>query len=63
MERKRAPDRGRQQHSIAVFLLRNADTHILRVTFGVFVSLYAAYMLFRPTVTRFGETASKRRIA
>ena len=39
---------------IAVFLLRNADTHILRVGFGAFVSLYAAYMLFRPTFTRFG---------
>ena len=48
---------------IAVFLLRNADTHILRVGFGAFVSLYAAYMLFRPTFTQFGETASKRRIA
>lgn len=64
VERKRAPDRGRRAwHSHCGFPLRNADTHILRVAFGVFVSLYAAYMLFRPTVTRSGETASKRRIA
>jgi uncharacterized protein len=32
---------------IAVHLLRNTDTYVFRVGFGVIVSLYAAYMLFR----------------
>src|SRR5580698_9456975 len=33
---------------IAVYLLQNADTHIFRLGFGMFVALYAAYALFRP---------------
>lgn len=39
----------------ATYLLQNADTHILRTGFGLFVALYAAYMLFRPTFTRLGQ--------
>jgi uncharacterized membrane protein YfcA len=45
---------------IAVHLLQNTDTHILRTGFGIIVALYAAYMLFRPTLTRFSGTASRR---
>ncbi|MGB8400504.1 sulfite exporter TauE/SafE family protein [Bradyrhizobium sp.] len=48
---------------IAVYLLRNADTTILRVGFGIVVSLYAAYMLFQPTFTHLTEKASARLIA
>jgi uncharacterized protein len=44
---------------IAVYLLRNTDTHVLRVGFGIIVSLYAGYMLFRPTLTRFSGATSK----
>ncbi len=35
---------------IAVYLLQNADTHIFRLGFGMFVALYATYALFRPTL-------------
>ena len=45
---------------IAVYLLRNTDTYVFRVGFGVIVSLYAAYMLFRPGATRIAEKASRR---
>jgi uncharacterized membrane protein YfcA len=45
---------------IAVYLLQTTDTHVLRTGFGLIVSLYAAYMLFRPTFTRLGATASGR---
>jgi uncharacterized membrane protein YfcA len=45
---------------IAVYLLQNTDTYILRVGFGIMVSLYAGYMLWRPTLTRFDATASRR---
>jgi len=37
---------------IAVYLLQNADTYILRASFGVVVALYAGYMLFRPALAR-----------
>jgi len=33
---------------IAVYLLQNADTHIFRLGFGMFVALYATYALLRP---------------
>jgi hypothetical protein len=33
---------------IAVYLLQNADTHVFRLGFGMFVALYATYALFRP---------------
>ena len=33
---------------IAVYLLQNADTHIFRLGFGMFVALYASYALLRP---------------
>jgi uncharacterized membrane protein YfcA len=45
---------------IAVTLLQTMDTHVLRTGFGLIVSLYAAYMLFRPTFARLGATASGR---
>jgi uncharacterized protein len=45
---------------IAVHLLQNTDTHVLRTGFGVIVALYAGYMLFRPTVTCFSGTAGRR---
>ena len=45
---------------IAVHLLQNADTYILRTSFGVVVALYAGYMLFRPALTHFDGTASRR---
>jgi uncharacterized membrane protein YfcA len=48
---------------IAVYLLQNTDTDIFRVGFGMAVSLYAAYMLFRPSFTCLGEKASRRLIA
>jgi uncharacterized membrane protein YfcA len=44
---------------IAVHLLQNADTSILRTGFGIIVALYAGYMLFRPTLTRFDGAASR----
>jgi uncharacterized membrane protein YfcA len=45
---------------IAIYLLQNADTHALRIAFGIIVALYAGYMLFRPTLARGGPTASRR---
>lgn len=45
---------------IAVHLLQNADTYVLRVGFGIVVALYAGYMLFRPTMTSFSGSASRR---
>src|SRR6266545_1288072 len=45
---------------VAIHLLQNADTHVLRVAFGIIVALYAGYMLFRPTLARGGGTASRR---
>jgi uncharacterized protein len=48
---------------IAVYLLQNTDTYILRVGFGVIVSLYAGYMLFRPALARVSGTTSRHLIA
>ena len=48
---------------IAVYLLQNTDTYILRVGFGVIVSLYAGYMLFRPALARAGGTSNRHLIA
>jgi uncharacterized membrane protein YfcA len=48
---------------ISVYLLQNTDTYILRVGFGIVVSLYACCMLWRPTLMRFDGTASRRLIA
>ena len=45
---------------VAIYLLQNADTHILRVGFGIIVALYAGYMLFRPTLARGTATTSRR---
>jgi uncharacterized membrane protein YfcA len=45
---------------IAVHLLQHTDTHILRISFGIIVALYAGYMLFRPTLMRFNGTASRQ---
>jgi uncharacterized membrane protein YfcA len=44
---------------IAVHLLQNTETHVIRVGFGIVVALYAGYMLFRPTLTRFNGAASR----
>ena len=44
---------------IAVYLLQNTDTSALRGGFGIVVSIYAGYMLFRPTLTRIDGTASR----
>jgi uncharacterized membrane protein YfcA len=35
---------------VAIYLLQNAETHILRVAFGIIVAIYAGYMLFRPAL-------------
>src|ERR1700710_1074663 len=43
---------------IAVYLLQNTDTSILRIGFGIIVSLYAGYMLFRPALTQIGGPSS-----
>ena len=48
---------------IAVYLLQNTDTYILRVGFGLIVSLYAGYMLFRPALARAGGTSNRHLIA
>jgi uncharacterized membrane protein YfcA len=44
---------------IALHLLQNTDTYVLRVGFGIIVALYAGYMLFRPTLTCFKGAASR----
>jgi uncharacterized protein len=46
---------------VAIYLLQNADTHILRLGFGIVVALYAGYMLFRPTLAR-GTAITSRRL-
>ena len=48
---------------IAVYLLQNTDTYLLRVGFGIVVSLYAGYMLFRPALARVSGTAGRHQIA
>ena len=48
---------------IAVYLLQNTDTHMLRLGFGIIVALYAAYMLFRPSLASSKETTSRRLVA
>jgi uncharacterized membrane protein YfcA len=48
---------------IAIYLLQNADTYVLRVGFGILVSLYAGYMLFRPALARAGGTTGMHRTA
>src|SRR5438034_4167235 len=45
---------------VAVYLLQNADTHILRVAFGIIVAVYAGYMLLRLTLARGAATTSRR---
>lgn len=40
---------------LAIYLLQNADTRLLRLGFGFVVSLYAAYMLFRPKMVEVSE--------
>src|SRR6185436_8900837 len=42
---------------IAIYLLQNADTGIFRLGFGILVSLYAAYALFRPAPADLREMA------
>jgi uncharacterized protein len=38
---------------IAVFLLHNTDTGTLRMGFGALITIYAAYSLFRPSLSNF----------
>ena len=46
--RQPAPDRRRRAwHLAAIYLLQNADTHILRVAFGIIVAVYAGYRRWR----------------
>jgi uncharacterized membrane protein YfcA len=44
---------------VAIYLLRNADTHILRVAFGTIVTLYAGYMLCRPRLASVTAATSR----
>jgi uncharacterized protein len=48
---------------IAIYLLQNTNTYVLRTGFGIIVSLYAAYMLFRPALARASGTAGRHLIA
>ena len=48
---------------IAIYLLQNADTHLLRRGFGIIVALYAAYMLLRPTLVTAGEAVGRHWVA
>jgi uncharacterized protein len=48
---------------IAIYLLQNTNTYVLRTSFGIIVSLYAAYMLFRPALARASGTAGRHLIA
>jgi uncharacterized protein len=48
---------------IAVYLLQNADTHVLRSGFGAIVFLYAGWMLFRPKLIQFSGVTSRRLVA
>ena len=48
---------------IAVYLLQNTNTYVLRTSFGIIVSLYAGYMLFRPALARATGTAGRHLIA
>ena len=48
---------------IAIYLLQNTDTHVLRLGFGIIVALYAAYMLFRPSLVHSSGATSRRLIA
>ena len=48
---------------IAIYLLQNTDTHVLRLGFGIIVALYAAYMLFRPSLVSPKGTTSRRLVA
>jgi uncharacterized protein len=46
---------------IALYLLQNTDTRIFRAGFGLFVALYAGYMLFRPALSQLRQMQSHRR--
>lgn len=48
---------------IAVYLLQNADTHMFRLGFGMFVALYATYALFRPKLANPQLIANRSRNA
>jgi len=48
---------------IAVSLLQSTDTHLLRRGFGIVVTLYAAYMLLRPTLVTAGEAVGRHWVA
>ena len=48
---------------IAIFFLQNVDTRTFRLGFGALVSLYAAYALFRPTLSYLRQMESQSRNA
>lgn len=45
---------------LAIYLLQNADTYLLRLGFGLIVTAYASYMLFRPTLVEVSEHLAGR---
>ena len=47
----------------ALYLLQRVETGIFRVGFGIFLTAYAAYMLFRPAVALLQQAQSRRRDA
>jgi uncharacterized membrane protein YfcA len=47
----------------ALYLLQRVETGIFRVGFGIFLAVYAAYMLFRPAVVLVRQAQSRRRDA
>jgi uncharacterized membrane protein YfcA len=44
----------------AVYLLQNSNIMVFRMVFGVLVTAYAAYMLFRPTLRETPQQCQKR---
>ena len=47
----------------ALYLLQRVDTGVFRIGFGIFLAVYAAYMLFRPAVALVKQSQSQRRDA
>lgn len=46
---------------IALYVLQNADTRTFRIGFGLLVTFYAGYMLFRPALSRLRQMESQAR--
>ena len=47
----------------ALYLLQRAETGVFRIGFGIFLAVYAAYMLFRPAAALVQQVQSRRRDA